>query len=67
MLRQELAAFRSAPHLMIVPGAAIAWTVLGCNLFGDGLRDRLDPARRAGPASTPSLRTADSDFGQFVS
>jgi len=47
MLRQELAAFRSAPHLMIVPGAAIAWAVLGCNLLGDGLRDWFDPARRA--------------------
>jgi ABC-type dipeptide/oligopeptide/nickel transport system permease subunit len=29
---------------MIVPGLAIALTVLGFNLLGDGLRDALDPA-----------------------
>jgi peptide/nickel transport system permease protein len=33
-------------HLAAVPGAAIAAVVLGCNLVGDGLRDRLDPKRR---------------------
>lgn len=32
-----------APHLAIVPGFAIICTVLGLNLLGDGLRDRLDP------------------------
>jgi peptide/nickel transport system permease protein len=32
-------------HLAAVPGAAIAVVVLGCNLLGDGLRDRLDPKR----------------------
>jgi peptide/nickel transport system permease protein len=37
-----------APRLAIYPGIAIALTVLGLNLLGDGLRDRLDPrlARR---------------------
>lgn len=30
----------------IVPGAAIMWVVLGANLLGDGLRDRLDPRQR---------------------
>jgi peptide/nickel transport system permease protein len=34
-------------HLAAVPGAAIAAVVLGCNLVGDGLRDRLDPKRRS--------------------
>ena len=29
------------PRLMIIPGAAIALTVLGFNLLGDGLRDAL--------------------------
>jgi peptide/nickel transport system permease protein len=33
-------------HLAMVPGLAIAAVVLGCNLLGDGLRDRLDPKRR---------------------
>ncbi|HZS37131.1 MAG TPA: ABC transporter permease [Polyangia bacterium] len=32
-------------HLAMVPGIAIAAVVLGCNLLGDGLRDRLDPRR----------------------
>jgi len=32
-----------APWMAIFPGVAIAVTVLGFNLFGDGLRDVLDP------------------------
>ncbi len=32
--------------LLIPPGVAIAITVLGFNLFGDGLRDALDPRTR---------------------
>jgi peptide/nickel transport system permease protein len=34
---------RSDPWLSTVAGSAIMLTVLGFNLFGDGLRDRLDP------------------------
>jgi peptide/nickel transport system permease protein len=30
----------------LVPGLAIMWVVLGANLMGDGLRDRLDPRQR---------------------
>ncbi|GDX69493.1 diguanylate cyclase [Chloroflexota bacterium] len=33
----------NAPWAMIFPGLAIMMTVLGFNLFGDGLRDALDP------------------------
>ena len=32
-----------APQLAVYPGAAIALTVLGLNLMGDGLRDMFDP------------------------
>jgi peptide/nickel transport system permease protein len=32
-----------APWMAIFPGVAIAWSVLGFNLLGDGLRDTLDP------------------------
>ena len=32
-------------HLAMAPGIAIALVVLGCNLVGDGLRDRFDPRR----------------------
>ena len=34
---------REAWWLTFMPGAAIAVTVLGVNLLGDGLRDVLDP------------------------
>jgi len=32
-----------APWMIIVPGAAIALTAIGFNLFGDGLRDAMNP------------------------
>lgn len=31
------------PHLLVYPGVAVALTVLAFNLFGDGLRDAMDP------------------------
>ncbi len=34
---------REAPWITLFPGIAIAMTVLGLNLLGDGLRDGLDP------------------------
>ena len=33
----------AGPHLILFPGLAISITVLTFNLFGDGLRDALDP------------------------
>ena len=33
----------SDPWLSLLPGIAIAITVLSLNVFGDGLRDALDP------------------------
>ncbi|RVT81684.1 ABC transporter permease [Rhodobacteraceae bacterium CCMM004] len=35
-----------APWTALVPGAAVAMTVLGLNMFGDALRDALDPRAR---------------------
>ena len=35
-----------APWMMIFPGLAIALTVLGFNLLGDGVREALDPRQR---------------------
>lgn len=43
MLYEAQTTLRTAPHLALIPGAAIALSVLGFNLFGDGLRDWLDP------------------------
>jgi peptide/nickel transport system permease protein len=33
----------TAPHLTVVPGLMIVLTVLSLNVFGDGLRDAMDP------------------------
>jgi peptide/nickel transport system permease protein/oligopeptide transport system permease protein len=38
--------YYTAPHFMLWPGVAIFVTVLAFNLFGDGLRDALDPRAR---------------------
>ena len=38
--------FLNDPHLMLYPGLAIAVTVLGFNLLGDGIRDVVDPKNR---------------------
>lgn len=46
MLQSAQASLGSAPQLALWPGLAIALTVLGFNLLGDGLRDVLDPSRR---------------------
>ena len=49
MLAEAQTMVTLAPHVAIFPGLAIVLTVLGLNLLGDGLRDRLDPRlRRAG-------------------
>ena len=46
MLAESQTMFSFAPHLAIFPGLAIVFTVLGLNLFGDGLRDYFDPRLR---------------------
>ena len=43
MLSAERNQVFTAPHLVFLPGAAIALTVLSFNLLGDGMRDALDP------------------------
>jgi len=43
MLWESQTYLATAPWLAILPGLAIALTVLGFNLLGDGLRDLLDP------------------------
>jgi peptide/nickel transport system permease protein len=35
-----------APHISTYPGLALMLTVIGLNLFGDGLRDTFDPRLR---------------------
>ena len=36
----------AAVHTMLVPGIMLVLTVLGINVFGDGVRDALDPRAR---------------------
>lgn len=43
LISEGRAYMREAAWLTVVPGVAIALTVLGLNLLGDGLRDVLDP------------------------
>jgi len=43
MLRESQAFLGMNPWFAVFPGGAIALTVLGLNLLGDGLRDLLDP------------------------
>ena len=46
MLTDTTRYLQTAPHLAIIPGAAIVVSVLGFNLIGDGLREALDPKLR---------------------
>ncbi len=43
MLAEGQRALQTSPQLVLLPGAAIALTVLGFNLVGDALRGALDP------------------------
>ncbi len=43
MLQEGVPLMASAPWMSVFPGLALAVTVLGLNLLGDGLRDSLDP------------------------
>ncbi len=43
MLYDAKSYYQSDPTYMIIPGVCIFITVLAFNLFGDGLRDALDP------------------------
>jgi peptide/nickel transport system permease protein len=47
MLADAQAWLFTAPRLAIFPGIAVALSVFGLNLLGDGLRDALDPRLRA--------------------
>jgi peptide/nickel transport system permease protein len=46
MMSDALSYYTTDPMYMIIPGVMIFVTVLAFNLFGDGLRDALDPKAR---------------------
>jgi peptide/nickel transport system permease protein len=43
MISEGINRITTAPHLTIVPGLMLVLTVLSLNMFGDGVRDALDP------------------------
>ena len=43
MIDEGVERIATAPHLAVVPGAMLVLTVLALNVFGDGVRDALDP------------------------
>jgi peptide/nickel transport system permease protein len=43
MIDEGVDRIATAPHLTIVPGLMLVLTVLALNVFGDGVRDALDP------------------------
>lgn len=47
MLSESKTFMRTAPHLVVAPGAAIMLTVLAINFVGDGLQQALDPKLRS--------------------
>jgi len=48
MLDDSRLFLQTAPWMMLFPAGALALTILGMNLLGDGLRDALDPRMREG-------------------
>jgi peptide/nickel transport system permease protein len=61
MISEGFEKLYNEPILTIIPGTAILLTVLSVNIFGDGLRDALDPKSkvrfeaRAGTADTEAM------------
>ncbi|PRX37922.1 peptide/nickel transport system permease protein [Meinhardsimonia xiamenensis] len=53
MLGEARAALISHPHVAVVPGVMIFLVVMSINLFGDGVRDALDPRLGAGALTRP--------------
>ena len=57
MLSQEGRAYMElVPSLALWPGLALTLTVFGANMFGDALRDLLDPRLKGGAGSFAGKR-----------
>jgi peptide/nickel transport system permease protein len=61
MLAQGRGLLNIAPHVASLPGVAILLVSLGLNLFGDGLRDALDPRGARGGRTSTRMRSAAGD------
>ena len=60
MLGEGRAALITHPHTSIIPGFMILLIVMGINLFGDGIRDALDPRLSQGLLVKSSPKTTDA-------
>lgn len=61
MLRRGVPLMEQSAWVVIVPGAAIALTVLGLNRLGDALREAFDP--QVQPMPTRKMRRSQESFG----
>ena len=52
MISDGIRLIPSAIHLTLVPGLMLVLAVLGINVFGDGVRDALDPRAQGAGSST---------------
>ncbi len=57
MLGEARSALITNPHTSFVPGIMIFCIVIGINLFGDGIRDALDPRLKKGSLIRPLPQT----------
>ena len=57
MLGEARSALITNPHTSFVPGIMIFCIVIGINLFGDGVRDALDPRLKKGNLIRPLPQT----------
>jgi peptide/nickel transport system permease protein len=48
MINEGRQFIRTSPYITLFPGLAVMVTILAFNLFGDSLRDALDPRLREG-------------------
>jgi len=55
MLAEGIRLTPGAVHLVLAPGLMLVLTVLGVNVFGDGLRDALDPRARGAGARAAAV------------
>ena len=56
MISDGISLIPAAIHLTIVPGIMLVLCVLGINVFGDGVRDALDPRAKSGSAPDGAFR-----------
>jgi peptide/nickel transport system permease protein len=65
MISEGFEALYSEPLLTIIPGTAILLTVLSINVFGDGLRDALDPKSKVRFEARSGTRAEKTELAEL--